>query len=204
MEVDMFGPLDTGDGAHKWAGVTISVIAGEGVVGLWKHVGIEGRVDQGVPEGMVPAEGEQGKGGEYESRGGTLLEVAEMVADDLWVVDAGGLVGKDKGNLIAVAGGKWGAVKAEVQERDRTQLRVLSTTVLRSPQLRKKVDFGGSLVEVSIIGSLNAGKWDLINLGYLDGMDELDQRISFRAVQLNDSIKRLPREYSRNSYKTGH
>eukprot|EP00061_Rhincodon_typus_P005995 g26162.t1 len=39
---------------------------------------------------MVPAEGGQGRGGEYVSGGGVSLEVAEMVSDVLLDVDAGG------------------------------------------------------------------------------------------------------------------
>eukprot|EP00061_Rhincodon_typus_P015961 g43923.t1 len=66
----------------------------------------EGRVDQGVPEGTVPAEGGQGREGKCVSGGGIFLEVVEMVSDDLLDVDAGGIVGEDKGNPIAVAGGK--------------------------------------------------------------------------------------------------
>eukprot|EP00061_Rhincodon_typus_P006987 g28205.t1 len=68
--------------------------------------GDEGRVDQGVLEGMVPAEGGQGRGGEYVSGGGILLEMAEMVSDGLLNMDTGGMVGKDKGNPNAVVGGK--------------------------------------------------------------------------------------------------
>eukprot|EP00061_Rhincodon_typus_P014548 g41619.t1 len=40
------------------------------------------------------------------SGGGISLEVVKMTSDDLLDVDAGGMVGKDKGNPIAVAGGK--------------------------------------------------------------------------------------------------
>eukprot|EP00061_Rhincodon_typus_P005334 g24713.t1 len=65
-------------------------------------------MDQGVPEGTVPEEGGQGRGGEYATAGGISLEVAEMVDDDLLDMDAGGMVGKDKGNPIPVAGGKRG------------------------------------------------------------------------------------------------
>eukprot|EP00061_Rhincodon_typus_P001585 g15200.t1 len=65
-------------------------------------------MDQGIPEGMVPAEGGQGGGGKYVSGGGVLLEVAEMAPDDLLDVDAGGMVGKDKGNPIAGEGGSAG------------------------------------------------------------------------------------------------
>eukprot|EP00061_Rhincodon_typus_P004630 g23052.t1 len=54
--------------------------------------GGEGRVDQLVLEGMVPAEGGQGKGGEYVSDGGISLEVTEVASDDLLDVDAGGMV----------------------------------------------------------------------------------------------------------------
>eukprot|EP00061_Rhincodon_typus_P000733 g12600.t1 len=72
------------------------------------------------------------------SSGGISLEVAEMTADDL-DVDAGGMVSKDKGNPIAVAGGKQ-VVGAEIQEMGLTQLRALSIIVLGNPQLRKKVD----------------------------------------------------------------
>eukprot|EP00061_Rhincodon_typus_P002207 g16881.t1 len=52
----------------------------------------EGGVDQGVPEGTVPAEGGQGKGREYVSGGGIFLEVAEMASDNLLDVDDGGMV----------------------------------------------------------------------------------------------------------------
>eukprot|EP00061_Rhincodon_typus_P007289 g28843.t1 len=55
---------------------------------------------------MVPAEGLEGRGGEYASDVSISLEVAEMVADDLLDVDAGSMVGKDKGIPIAVVGGK--------------------------------------------------------------------------------------------------
>eukprot|EP00061_Rhincodon_typus_P007546 g29345.t1 len=65
-----------------------------GAVGV---VGSEGRVDQGVPEGSVPAEGKRGLRGEYVSGGGILLEVVEMVADELLDVDVGGMVVGDTG-----------------------------------------------------------------------------------------------------------
>eukprot|EP00061_Rhincodon_typus_P002291 g17092.t1 len=66
----------------------------------------KGRVDKGFLEGMVPAEGGQGRGREYVPGGGISLEVVEMASDDLLDVDADGMVGEDKGNPIAVAGGK--------------------------------------------------------------------------------------------------
>eukprot|EP00061_Rhincodon_typus_P007806 g29865.t1 len=102
----MFGALDSGEGEDKWVGVTPSSVTGEGAVGLWGGVEGEGSVDQGVLEGTVPAEGGQRRGGEYVSGDGISLEVAEMASDDLLDVNAGGMVGKDKGNPIAVAGGK--------------------------------------------------------------------------------------------------
>eukprot|EP00061_Rhincodon_typus_P001264 g14235.t1 len=99
----MFGPLDSGEGG----GVAPSLVAGVGAMGLWGVcVGGEGRADQGVPEGMIPVEGGQGRGGEYVYSVGISLEVAEMALDDLLDVDAGGILGKDKGNPIAIAGGK--------------------------------------------------------------------------------------------------
>eukprot|EP00061_Rhincodon_typus_P007886 g30015.t1 len=55
---------------------------------------------------MNPTEGGQGRGGEYVSGGGILLEVAEVASNDLLYVDAGGMVGEDKGNPVAVVGGK--------------------------------------------------------------------------------------------------
>eukprot|EP00061_Rhincodon_typus_P000689 g12458.t1 len=55
---------------------------------------------------MVSVECGQGRGGEYVSGGGISLDVAEMASDDFLDVDAGGMVGKDNGNPIAVAGGK--------------------------------------------------------------------------------------------------
>eukprot|EP00061_Rhincodon_typus_P010498 g34839.t1 len=55
---------------------------------------------------MVPVEGGQGRGGECVSDSGISLEVVEMAANDPLDVDAGGMVGKDKGNPISVAGGK--------------------------------------------------------------------------------------------------
>eukprot|EP00061_Rhincodon_typus_P008253 g30703.t1 len=48
----------------------------------------------------------EGRGGECVSSGGILLEVVEMASHDLLDVDAGGMVRKDKGNPIAVAGRK--------------------------------------------------------------------------------------------------
>eukprot|EP00061_Rhincodon_typus_P003355 g19889.t1 len=88
----MFGPLDRRAGGGKWAGVAPLPIAGEGAVGLWRSVGGEGSVDKGVPEGTVPVEGGQVRGGDYVSGGGIFLEVAEMVPDDLLDVNAGGTV----------------------------------------------------------------------------------------------------------------
>eukprot|EP00061_Rhincodon_typus_P000075 g10368.t1 len=46
------------------------------------------------------------RGGEYVSGSGISLEVAEMASSHLLDVDAGGMVGKDMGNPIAVAEGK--------------------------------------------------------------------------------------------------
>eukprot|EP00061_Rhincodon_typus_P001718 g15553.t1 len=77
-----------------------------GAVGGWGGVGGEGTVDQGVPEVTVPTKDGQRRRGEYVSDGGISLKVIEMVSDDLLDVDAGGMVGKDKGNPIAVAEGK--------------------------------------------------------------------------------------------------
>eukprot|EP00061_Rhincodon_typus_P012057 g37525.t1 len=51
-----------------------------------------GLVHQDVLEGMVPAEGGNGRGGEYVSGGGISLEVVKTGADDLLDVDAGGMV----------------------------------------------------------------------------------------------------------------
>eukprot|EP00061_Rhincodon_typus_P003918 g21294.t1 len=70
------------------------------------RVGGEGRVDQGVPEGTASSDGRKGRGGEYVPGGGISLEVAEMTSVDLLDVDAGGMVGKDKGNPIAVGEGR--------------------------------------------------------------------------------------------------
>eukprot|EP00061_Rhincodon_typus_P008084 g30384.t1 len=92
----MFGVLDTEEGGSKWAGVTPSAIAGEGSMGLCGLVGSEGRVGQGVLEGMVPVSGGQGRREEYVSSGSISLEVAEMAADYLLNVDAGGMVVKHK------------------------------------------------------------------------------------------------------------
>eukprot|EP00061_Rhincodon_typus_P014814 g42120.t1 len=75
-----------------------------------------------------------------------------MVPDNLLDVHADGTVAKDKGNPIAVAGGKrpWEGRSAGVWEMGWT----LPTTVLENPHLRKKVDiFGGSLVKVGLIGT---------------------------------------------------
>eukprot|EP00061_Rhincodon_typus_P000950 g13261.t1 len=80
---------------------------------------------------MVPAEGRQGRGGEYVSDGGILLEVAEM-ASDLLDVDTGGMV---RGTLSLLREGREG-VRAEVLEMGRTWLRALSTTELGKPRLR--------------------------------------------------------------------
>eukprot|EP00061_Rhincodon_typus_P002367 g17350.t1 len=57
----------------------------------------EGRIDQAVLKGQ-----ERGRGLKYVAGGGISLEVAEVASDDLLDVDAG----KDKGNPIAVVGGK--------------------------------------------------------------------------------------------------
>eukprot|EP00061_Rhincodon_typus_P001474 g14894.t1 len=85
----MYGPLDTGEGKGKWAEVAPLLITGEGAVELWGGVWGEEHVDQGVLDGNFPAEGKQGRGGEYVSGGGILLEVA---SDDLLDLDAGGMV----------------------------------------------------------------------------------------------------------------
>eukprot|EP00061_Rhincodon_typus_P004862 g23616.t1 len=66
-------------------------------MGLW---GDEGRVDQGVPEGMVPMEGGQGRGAEYVSGGGISLEVVEMASDDLQDVDTGGMPADKIGAVV--------------------------------------------------------------------------------------------------------
>eukprot|EP00061_Rhincodon_typus_P013279 g39556.t1 len=65
-------------------------------------------MDRGVPEVTVPAEGRQGMGGEYVSGGGILLGLVEMAANDSLDVDAGGMVGEDKGNPITVVGWRRG------------------------------------------------------------------------------------------------
>eukprot|EP00061_Rhincodon_typus_P003599 g20486.t1 len=83
-------------------------VAGEDAMGLWWCHGIEGGMDQGIPEGMVPAVGGQRREREYVSGGGILLEVAEMLANDLPDVDAGGKAGKDKWNSIAAVEWKRG------------------------------------------------------------------------------------------------
>eukprot|EP00061_Rhincodon_typus_P000908 g13148.t1 len=88
------------------AGVAPSLVTGEGPVGLWVCVGGERRVDQGVLEGMVPAEDGQERAEDNVSGGGISLEVAKMASDDLLDVDAGGMVDKDKGNPIAVVEGR--------------------------------------------------------------------------------------------------
>eukprot|EP00061_Rhincodon_typus_P001171 g13943.t1 len=87
----MFGPLDSGEGGGKGAGVAPLPVTGEGSVGLWGGVGVEGRVDQGELEGTVLAEDGQGRGREFVSGGGISLEVAEMASDNLLDVDAGGM-----------------------------------------------------------------------------------------------------------------
>eukprot|EP00061_Rhincodon_typus_P001097 g13698.t1 len=144
----MFGPLDTWEGGSKWAGVALSPVTGEGAIGLWGGDGDEGRVDQLVPEGTVFVEGGRGRGGEYVFVGGILLEVAEMASGDLLDVDPGGMVGEDKGNPIAVAGGKrWGEDGSAGDGLDLVEGPVDDRAGESSVE-EEGGHFGGSLVEV--------------------------------------------------------
>eukprot|EP00061_Rhincodon_typus_P013936 g40631.t1 len=101
-------------------------------------MGLQGGVLLGMKESRLGCSGE-GKGGEYVSSDGISLEMAEMASADHLDVDAGGMVSKDKGNPIAVVGGRE-KVRVEVREMCWTWLRTMSTTVLGNPQLRKKMD----------------------------------------------------------------
>eukprot|EP00061_Rhincodon_typus_P013524 g39938.t1 len=60
-----------------------------------------------------------------------------MAANDHLNADAGGIVGKDKGDSVAVVGGKSG-VRTKVREIVRIRLSTLLTTVLGKTQLRRK------------------------------------------------------------------
>eukprot|EP00061_Rhincodon_typus_P014316 g41261.t1 len=83
------------------------------------------------------------KGGEYVSGGGILLEVMEMEASDLLDVDAGGMVGKDKGDLIAAAG--WYRGNEDLVEGP------VGNGAGESSVEEKGGHFRGSLVEVGLI-----------------------------------------------------
>eukprot|EP00061_Rhincodon_typus_P016761 g45142.t1 len=101
---------------------------------------------------MVPAEGRLGRGGEYVSGGGILLEVMEMAADDLLDVDAGGMIGKDKGNSATVAGGKRGGEGGSAGDgSDPVEGRVDKGAGESSVE-EEGGHFRGSLVEVGAIG----------------------------------------------------
>eukprot|EP00061_Rhincodon_typus_P007204 g28661.t1 len=88
---------------------------------------------------MVPAEVRQGRGGEYVSGGDTSLEVAEMMSDDLLDVDGGGMLGKDKGNPIAVAGGKRKGEDGSAEDGSDPFEGPVDNGA-GNPQLRKKMD----------------------------------------------------------------
>eukprot|EP00061_Rhincodon_typus_P007589 g29432.t1 len=87
------------------------------------------------------------------SGGGTSQEVAEMASDDLLDVDADGMVGKNKGNPIAVAGEKRGGKDGDGSDL----VEALSTMVLRNLQLKKKVDIS----EASLLNTYMANDWVL-------------------------------------------
>eukprot|EP00061_Rhincodon_typus_P011428 g36423.t1 len=102
---------------------------------------------------MVPAEGGQGRGGKDVSDGGILLEVAEIVADDLLDVDAGGMLGKDKGNPFAVVGGTRKGEGGSAGYGSDPVEGPVNNGAGKSLVDEEGGQFGGSLVEVGIIGT---------------------------------------------------
>eukprot|EP00061_Rhincodon_typus_P004188 g21956.t1 len=121
------------------------------------YVGSDGRVDQGVLEKRVPAEGGQGRGGErrggeYVSGGGISLQVAEMTSDVLLDANAGGMVGKDKGNPIADAGGKRGGESKSARDGSDPVEGPVDNGAGESLVEKEVGHFRGSLVEVGLIG----------------------------------------------------
>eukprot|EP00061_Rhincodon_typus_P004296 g22237.t1 len=86
--------------------------------------------------------------------------VVGMASNGPLDVDAGGIVGEDKGDPIVVWEGREG-VRAKVRKMGQTWLTALSTTVLGNPWLRKKMD---------IYDSCNG------NRNWEEGMESLQER----------------------------
>eukprot|EP00061_Rhincodon_typus_P017249 g45859.t1 len=85
------------------------------------------------------------------SDGGISLKVAEMASDDLLDVNAGGMVGKDKGNPIAVVGGKRGDEGGSVRDGSEPVVSLVDNGVWESSVVEVGGIFGGSLFEVGLI-----------------------------------------------------
>eukprot|EP00061_Rhincodon_typus_P015923 g43872.t1 len=126
-------------------------------------------------------------GGEYVSDGSIPLEVAKMAADELQDVDAGGMVGKDKGNPIAVAGEK----KAEMREMGRALL----TTVLGNPWLRKKVD----ILEAPLLNTAYEGIY--LDSYYLDIQTKQPRKIIRHNIPAFIPLEQTARKYLQNDLR---
>eukprot|EP00061_Rhincodon_typus_P003717 g20791.t1 len=77
-------------------------VAGEGAMGLWGLLVVKEELTRVSWREQSLWKVDKGGEGEYG------LVVAEIASDDLLDVDAGGMVGKNKGNPITVAGRKRG------------------------------------------------------------------------------------------------
>eukprot|EP00061_Rhincodon_typus_P005412 g24888.t1 len=128
------------------------MIVGEGAVRVW------GRGVLGVKEEWIRVPRREhplwkiDKGGRYLSDGDILLEVEEIVFNDLLDVDAGGMVAKDKGNPITVAGGKRRGEGGSVGDgSDPVEGPVINGAGESSVE-EEGGHFGGPLVEAAIIG----------------------------------------------------
>eukprot|EP00061_Rhincodon_typus_P004804 g23468.t1 len=80
--------------------------------------------------------------------------MAEVVSDDLLDVDAGGIVGNDKGNPIAVAGGKGRVDSGSVGDGSDPFEGPVDNSAWESSVEEEGGRFGGSLVEVTLMFSI--------------------------------------------------
>eukprot|EP00061_Rhincodon_typus_P009735 g33460.t1 len=119
---------------------------------------------------MAPVESRQGRGGEYVSDGGISLKVAEMTTDGLLDVDAGGMVGKDKGIPIAVAEGERGCEGQSAGDGSDLVEGPVDSGAGESPIEEEGGYFGGFVVKVGIIRTYatetdKLGEWNRVFTG---------------------------------------
>ena len=95
------------DGGGEGTSVASLAVARESARGR-SGAGGKGRIDEGVAEGAVFAEGRQGGRWEDVASGGVTLEVAKLAEDYLLYALAGGVKGEDQGDSALVVSGGMG------------------------------------------------------------------------------------------------